>query len=43
MTGLGEEAGAALASHKGIHHISFTGSREVGTLIQTAGPRTPFR
>lgn len=39
VTGLGEEAGAALASHKGIHHISFTGSREVGTLIQTAAAK----
>ncbi|TGE02268.1 aldehyde dehydrogenase family protein [Methylobacterium nonmethylotrophicum] len=39
VTGLGEEAGAALASHKGIHHISFTGSREVGILIQAAAAR----
>ncbi|KMO35419.1 aldehyde dehydrogenase [Methylobacterium tarhaniae] len=39
VTGLGEEAGAALASHKGIHHISFTGSREVGVLIQTAAAK----
>ncbi|AWB19870.1 aldehyde dehydrogenase [Methylobacterium currus] len=39
VTGLGEEAGAALASHKGIHHISFTGSREVGTLIQAAAAK----
>ncbi|SEO72334.1 aldehyde dehydrogenase (NAD+) [Methylobacterium sp. ap11] len=39
VTGLGEEAGAALAAHKGIHHISFTGSREVGTLIQTAAAK----
>jgi aldehyde dehydrogenase (NAD+) len=36
VTGLGEEAGAALAAHPGISHISFTGSPEVGTLIQTA-------
>ncbi|MGF3024300.1 aldehyde dehydrogenase family protein [Methylobacterium aquaticum] len=39
VTGLGEEAGAALAAHQGIHHISFTGSREVGTLIQTAAAK----
>lgn len=39
VTGLGEEAGAALAAHPGIHHISFTGSREVGTLIQAAAAR----
>lgn len=36
VTGLGEEAGAALAEHPGISHISFTGSREVGVLIQAA-------
>ena len=34
VTGYGEEAGAALASHKGIDFLSFTGSPEVGTLIQ---------
>lgn len=39
VTGLGEEAGAALAAHPRIHHISFTGSREVGTLIQTAAAK----
>lgn len=39
LTGLGEEAGAALASHPGIDFISFTGSPEVGTLIQTAAAR----
>ena len=36
VPGLGEEAGAALASHPGIHHISFTGSVGVGSLIQSA-------
>jgi len=36
VTGLGEEVGAALSAHPGISHISFTGSPEVGTLIQTA-------
>lgn len=39
VTGLGEEAGAALAAHKGVRHISFTGSVGVGTLIQTAAAR----
>ena len=33
VTGLGEEAGAALANHPGISKISFTGSSEVGKLI----------
>ncbi len=39
VTGLGEEAGAALAAHPGINHISFTGSPEVGTLVQAAAAR----
>jgi len=39
VTGLGEEAGAALSAHPGIDFISFTGSPEVGTLIQTAAAR----
>jgi aldehyde dehydrogenase (NAD+) len=39
VPGLGEEAGAALAQHAGIDFISFTGSPEVGTLIQTAAAR----
>ena len=39
VTGFGEEAGAALASHPGIGHISFTGSHEVGVLIQAAAAR----
>ncbi len=34
VPGLGEEAGAALSSHDGIDLISFTGSPEVGVLIQ---------
>lgn len=37
VTGLGEEAGAALASHKGVRHISFTGSVAVGKKIQKYG------
>ena len=36
VTGLGEEAGAALSSHRGVAHVSFTGSVAVGQLIQTA-------
>lgn len=36
VTGLGTEAGALLAQHKGIHHISFTGSTAVGKFIQQA-------
>ena len=39
VTGLGEEAGAALSAHPGIGHVSFTGSREVGVLIQTAAAK----
>ena len=34
VPGLGEEAGAALSSHPGVHHISFTGSVGVGKLVQ---------
>lgn len=36
VTGYGEEAGAALTGHAGIDHVSFTGSPEVGTLVQQA-------
>ena len=39
VTGLGSEAGAALSSHAGIQHLSFTGSVETGQLIQTAAAR----
>ena len=39
VTGLGAEAGAALAGHPGVQHISFTGSVGVGTLIQTAAAK----
>lgn len=39
VTGLGEEAGAALARHPRIRHISFTGSREVGTIIQACAAK----
>lgn len=38
ITGLGETAGAALAGHKDIDKIAFTGSTEVGRLVgQAAG------
>ena len=39
VPGLGEEAGAALAGHPGVDHISFTGSVHVGTLVQAAAAR----
>ena len=39
VPGLGEEAGAALAGHRGVQHISFTGSVAVGSLIQAAAAR----
>lgn len=39
VPGFGEEAGAALSAHPGIDYISFTGSPEVGTLVQTAAAR----
>ncbi len=36
VTGLGTEAGAALAGHPGIDHISFTGSPATGTAVAQA-------
>jgi aldehyde dehydrogenase (NAD+) len=39
VTGLGEEAGAALSAHPGIAFITFTGSNEVGALIQAAAAK----
>ncbi|MBM3570888.1 MAG: aldehyde dehydrogenase family protein [Alphaproteobacteria bacterium] len=39
VTGYGEEAGAALAGHGGVDHVSFTGSPEVGTLVQQAAAK----
>jgi aldehyde dehydrogenase (NAD+) len=39
VTGLGSEAGDALANHPGIDFMSFTGSPETGTLIQQAAAR----
>jgi aldehyde dehydrogenase (NAD+) len=43
VTGLGEEAGAALAAHPGIDFISFTGSNEVGTLVQQAAAKNAVK
>ena len=42
VTGLGEEAGAALAAHPGIDFLSFTGSPEVGTLVAEGRRRAPL-
>jgi aldehyde dehydrogenase (NAD+) len=39
VPGLGEEAGAALSGHRGVDFLSFTGSPEVGVLVQTAAAR----
>ena len=39
VTGLGEEAGAALAEHPDVDQISFTGSYAVGCLVQAAAAR----
>ncbi len=36
VTGLGRTAGAALTAHPGIDFLSFTGSPETGTAVQTA-------
>lgn len=36
VTGLGAEAGAALAAHPGIDHLSFTGSPATGTRVAQA-------
>jgi aldehyde dehydrogenase (NAD+) len=34
IPGYGEEAGAALAGHEGVDHVTFTGSTRVGTAVQ---------
>jgi aldehyde dehydrogenase (NAD+) len=39
VTGLGEVAGAALAEHPDVDFLSFTGSPEVGVLVQCAAAR----
>jgi aldehyde dehydrogenase (NAD+) len=43
VTGNGEEAGAALAAHPGINFVSFTGSLEVGALVQQAAARNAVK
>ncbi len=43
VTGTGEEAGAALAAHPDINFITFTGSNEVGTLVQQAAARNAVK
>ena len=39
VPGRGTEAGAALIAHKGVDFLSFTGSPEVGVLVQTEAAR----
>ena len=39
VPGLGAEAGAALSSHPGVQHLSFTGSVATGALVQAAAAR----
>jgi aldehyde dehydrogenase (NAD+) len=39
ITGLGQEAGAALSAHPGIAFVTFTGSNEVGAMVQTAAAK----
>lgn len=39
VTGLGHLAGAALSEHPGIDFVSFTGSPEVGVMVQVAAAR----
>jgi acyl-CoA reductase-like NAD-dependent aldehyde dehydrogenase len=41
VPGLGQEAGAALAAHPDVDHVSFTGSRAVGiSVMQASAPHT---
>lgn len=39
VPGLGAEAGAALAAHPGVQHLSFTGSVATGAAVQAAAAR----
>ncbi|MCQ9329502.1 aldehyde dehydrogenase family protein [Pelistega suis] len=43
VTGLGEEVGASLSAHEDINFISFTGSGEVGALIQAAAAKNAVK
>ena len=43
VTGLGDEAGGTLAAHPGIDFVSFTGSNEVGTLVQQAAAKNAVK
>ena len=43
VTGYGHEAGAALAGHRGIDFVTFTGSNEVGALVQQAAARNAVK
>jgi len=43
VSGLGEEAGAALSAHPGIDFISFTGSNEVGVMVQQAAAKNAVK
>ncbi len=39
VTGYGNEAGSALTSHPGVNFVTFTGSPEVGMMVQQAAAR----
>jgi len=43
VTGYGHEAGAALSGHPGIDFVTFTGSNEVGTLVQQAAAKNAVK
>ena len=43
VTGYGHEAGAALAGHAAVNFVTFTGSNEVGTLVQQAAARNAVK